>query len=255
MFPSGEQHEIRFGAQRAVVVEVGGGLRLYDGLLGYGEDEMCGGGKGQVLAPWPNRLTGGSYTWAGDELQLPLTEPAQGNAIHGLVRWANWRCIGRGDAAVTMEHVLHPQPGYPFALRLQVGYTLDARGLTVETRAENLGDRVAPFGVGHHPYFAGTPFVDDLEVEVDGRTFRVGDRKLDQTLVPESPRVRVGGRVLWYEEPYRWVQLFTGDHPAIGRRGLAVEPMTCPADAFRTGEGLVSLEPGQELGARWGIER
>lgn len=253
MIPSGEQHEIRFGDERAVVVEVGGGLRMYDGLLGYGEDEMCGGGMGQLLAPWPNRLAGGTYTWDGGELQLPLTEPANGNAIHGLVRWATWRCAARGDATVTMEHVLHPQPGYPFALRLQVTYSLGANGLTVETHAENVGGRAAPFGLGHHPYFAGAPLADDLEVELDGKAFRVGDRKLDETMKLATPRVRVGDRVLWFEEPYRWVQLFTGDHPAIERRGLAVEPMTCPANAFKTGEGLIRLEPGETFRARWGI--
>jgi aldose 1-epimerase len=253
MHPSGEQYEIGFGDRRAAVVEVGGGLREYDGLLGYGIDEMCTAGRGQVLAPWPNRLADAKYTWDGEELQLPVTETESGSAIHGLVRWSSWACVARDDASVTMEHALHPQPGYPFALRLQVAYSLDGNGLTVETRAENVGDRAAPFGVGHHPYFAGAPLVDDLEVELDGNTFTVGDRKLDETIRLDTPRVRVGERVLWFEEPFRYVQLFTGDHPHVERRGLAVEPMTCPANAFRTGEGLIRLEPGERFRARWGI--
>jgi aldose 1-epimerase len=41
-----------------------------------------------------------------------------------------------------------------------------------------------------------------------------------------------------------WMQLYTGS--AIGRVGLAVEPMTCPPDSFVTGEDLVVLEPGDE---------
>jgi aldose 1-epimerase len=41
-----------------------------------------------------------------------------------------------------------------------------------------------------------------------------------------------------------WMQLYTGD--AIGRVGLAVEPMTCPPDSFRTGEDLIVLRPGDE---------
>jgi aldose 1-epimerase len=251
--PTGEQFELRSGARRAVVVEVGAGLREYDGLLGYGPDELCRAGRGQVLAPWPNRIEGGAYSFDGVDLQLPLSEPEHGNAIHGLVRWAAWHPVARDESSVTLEHLLHPQPGYPFALRLRMSYALDGRGLTVESFAENVGDRPAPFGIGHHPYFAGTPLVDGLEVEIDGATFVVGDRKLDEAKTLSTPRVRVGEHVLWYEEPYRWVQLFTGDHPAVERKGLAVEPMTCPANAFRTGEGLIRLEPGEEFRGRWGI--
>ena len=98
--PSGEQIEITSGDQRAVVVEVGGGLRAYtiggrDVLDGYGLEEQSLSGRGQVLIPWPNRLQDGSYEFDGRRHQLPLTEPELSNAIHGLVRWAGWRV---GDA-------------------------------------------------------------------------------------------------------------------------------------------------------------
>ena len=59
--PSGEQIEIALGDHRAVVVEIGGGLRTYSAggrelVDGYGPDEMCASGRGQGLIPWPNRL-------------------------------------------------------------------------------------------------------------------------------------------------------------------------------------------------------
>jgi aldose 1-epimerase len=256
MHPSGTQYEIRCGDARAVAVEVGGGLRTYDGvLLGYAENEMCSAGRGQVLAPWPNRIAEGRYSFRGDDFQLALTEPSSGSAIHGLVRWASWSCVEHRPDAVTLEHVLHPQPGYPFTFVLRVSYRLGECGLTVETTAENVGEAAAPFGVGHHPYFAGAPRSDDLVVEIDGESFVVGDRKLDETRADlETPRVRVGEHVLWFEEPFRYVQLFTGDHRAVERRGFAVEPMTCPPNAFRTGEGLIVLEPGETFRGRWGIE-
>ena len=68
--PSGEQFEIAFADQRAVAVEVGGGLRTYsvdgrDVIDGYGVDEMATAGRGQVLIPWPNRLEDGSYEFEG----------------------------------------------------------------------------------------------------------------------------------------------------------------------------------------------
>jgi aldose 1-epimerase len=49
--------------------------------------------------------------------------------------------------------------------------------------------------------------------------------------------------------------VFTGDTLAdVKRRSIAVEPMTCPPNAFRTGEGVIVLEPGESTTGRWGIE-
>lgn len=67
------------------------------------------------------------------------------------------------------------------------------------------------------------------------------------------------GRVvtLWADAAaYQWVQVFTGDSlPLASRRtsGIAVEPMTCPPDAFRSGDDLLVLEPEQEFAAPWGV--
>ena len=60
---------------------------------------------------------------------------------------------------------------------------------------------------------------------------------------------------LWLDESYRYLELFTGDsQPSVDRRSLAVEPMTCPPNAFRTGEGLRVLEPGESTTASWGLQ-
>jgi aldose 1-epimerase len=253
ILPSGEQFELAAGAHRVVVVEVGGGIREWDGaLLGYGAEEMCGSGRGQVLAPWPNRLAGGRYEWDGEELQLPVNEVPTGSAIHGLVRWASWRAVEREEARVLLEHVLHPQPGYPFSVRLRVEYSLGPRGLAVRTQAENVGERPCPFGAGHHPYLrAPTGRVDDIVLEGE----RVGERRLDETRhEPGGWRLEVGERAVWADAAWPWLQVFTGDLPDIGRRGLAVEPMTCPPEAFATGEGVIRLEPGEHWSGEWGIE-
>jgi len=251
--PSGEQFVLQRDARRVVVVEVGGGIREWEGvLLGYGPGEMCRSGRGQVLAPWPNRLADGRYAWEGEELQLPVTEVSTGSAIHGLVRWASWRAIERGEAWVVLEHVLHPQPGYPFALRLRVEYRLGERGLTVRTAAENVGDRPCPFGCGHHPYVAApSGRVDDLVLEGEP----IGDRELDETQRrPGGWRIELGDVAVWADASWPYVQLFTGDLPDIGRRGFAVEPMTCPPQAFRTGESVIRLEPGDVFEGEWGID-
>ena len=60
---------------------------------------------------------------------------------------------------------------------------------------------------------------------------------------------------LWFGPEYPYLQLFTGDTlpPDRRRQGLAAEPMTCPPDAFRTGDGLIVLEPGQTVTTTWGV--
>jgi aldose 1-epimerase len=200
--------------------------------------------------PWPNRIAGGTYDFDGAAYQLALTEPSAGNAIHGLVRWASWQATTHEASRVVMEHTLHPQPGYPFLLALQVEYALGDDGLTVRTRAENVGDRACPFGAGHHPYVAGVPLVDDLEL--DGEL--VGTRRLDDAIAKDGAwEIRTGDVVVWADESWPWVQIFTGDLPDVQRRGLAIEPMTCPPNAFATGEGLIRLEPGDVFEGAWGI--
>jgi aldose 1-epimerase len=37
------------------------------------------------------------------------------------------------------------------------------------------------------------------------------------------------------------------------RKAVAVEPMTCPPDAFRTGVALIELDPGATWQGRWGL--
>ena len=51
--------------------------------------------------------------------------------------------------------------------------------------------------------------------------------------------------------------VFTGDalpEPERRRQGLAVEPMTCAPNAFNSGDGLLTLAPGETFRGQWGIE-
>ncbi len=290
MGASGTQVEIAFAGQEACVVEVGGGLRFYRAggrelVDGYGPDERCNSGRGQVLAPWPNRLEDGAYDWDGEHQRVPIDDFSTGCAIHGLVRWSNWQATARSSAAVTMTLDLYPRPGYPFALRLEVEYRLSADGLAVTTSAENIGAEACPFGVGHHPYLLPDgPAVDDAVVSVPAGTRipmgdrslplapepvagehdlreprRVGSTKLDQCytdLARDSDGlawVVVDGITLWVDESWPYLQVFSGDLPDVARRSLAVEPMTCPSNAFRSGDGLIRLGPGERFTGRWGI--
>jgi aldose 1-epimerase len=60
---------------------------------------------------------------------------------------------------------------------------------------------------------------------------------------------------LWMDEGFGYLMCYTGDtlDPADRRRAVAVEPMTCPPDAFRSGRGLITLEPGEQWEGAWGV--
>ena len=289
---------IAWNDQRVTVSETGGGLRTYtasghDILDGYGPEEPAQSGRGQVLIPWPNRLEDGTYEFDGEWHQLPLTEPERGNAIHGLVRSAQWQTMEREEGRVVMTYSLRPQSGYPFSLDLRIEYRLSAEGLHVETTATNVGAEACPYGAGAHPYVTvGTPTVDAAVLRIPARTVLESDERglptgrvpvagTDRDFLAPRPigstlldhcftdlerdddgiaRVRLrdpdSGRVVtvWVDRSYPYVMVFTGDPlPDVARRSLAVEPMTCPPNAFRTGEALIRLEPGDSTTGAWGI--
>lgn len=158
---TGRQYEIAHGRHRAVVTGVGATLRSCalhgrDVIRSFPAHLRSPAGHGQVLAPWPNRLQGGRYQWEGQTLQLPLSEPGRGNAIHGLVRWQVWEASERRSDGVRLRHRIHPRDGYPFLVDVEVDYSLSDAGLTVSAVAANRGTVSAPFGIGFHPYLVLT---------------------------------------------------------------------------------------------------
>jgi aldose 1-epimerase len=293
--PTGQQIEIRAGDQRAVIVEVGAGLRLYE-VAGrpvtepYGEHELPPRYSGATLAPWPNRIRGGAYEFDGVAQQLPINDVALGNAMHGLLDWERWAVLDQTADSVTLRCDTVPQYGYPHRVQVEVTYRLDAfAGLQVDCRARNLGSSAAPFGFGAHPYLhqGGVPtaevslqvpsvtvlLADDAQIPVGradvagGRFDRraggpLGDLYLDTGFVRDAGSevvVEAGGitTTVWMNSSFGYVQVFTCPDLAHGIPALAVEPMTCPADAFRSGEGLIVLpavDDGQwQWSGSWGI--
>jgi len=193
--PSGQQFEIHRGNMRAIITEVGATLRVCEGagqefLFTFSQNEMSMFSEGQVLIPFPNRIDHGMYVFNGVTEQLPLSEPARQNAIHGLTRWMNWSLVRREGHRVILSLVLHAQDGYPFVLSLQETYTLTDLGLEVETVAQNIGSTALPYGHGHHPYLTvGTALINpDLLLLPANSYFITNDR-----LIPIPPAVSVAG--------------------------------------------------------------
>jgi aldose 1-epimerase len=168
-----------------------------------------------------------------------------------------------------------------------------AEGLQVSVTAVNVGQQPAPYGTGCHPYLTtGATAIDDCELELpaaqwlpaddrgipagppkdvtgsafDFRTRRpIADTKLDHALtgLSRDEAGRAWARLaddhvelgLWAGPGYDWLQVFTGDplEPEHRRRALAVEPMTCPPNAFVSGDDLLTLAPADSVTHTWGI--
>ena len=263
---------------------------------GFDVGERATDGRGQVLAPWPNRLTDGYYEYRGRPCQAPLNEIGRHDAIHGLVRWLDWTLVERDPAAVTLACAVRPQPGYEWHLHLQITYALDESGLTVTLEAVNADRDPAPFGVGSIPTSRSArrrstarpdrPCCrlrrsgrsgrrDDVDrggrdparlpAAAQDRTARAGPAFSDLVVGRDGRAVaRLGdpadGRSveLWVDHAFRHLMVYTGDlvgEPHRRRTAVAIEPMTCPPDAFRTGVDLLDLEPGTPWRCSWGLAR
>ncbi len=61
---------------------------------------------------------------------------------------------------------------------------------------------------------------------------------------------------VWMDATHPFAMIYSGDTLAdVPRRrhGLAIEPMTCAPDAFNSGLGLITLQPGESHVSTWGI--
>jgi aldose 1-epimerase len=298
----GEQFELTLEdagrSVHAVITEVAAAIRhlSVDGVeitAGYDDDTPPPFGCGIVLVPWPNRVRDGRWTHEGRTLQLDITEPSLGNALHGLLRNTPYQLVERSDDAICLRAQVFPQNGYPFRLDTRVRYALVADGIQVTHTVRNVGSACAPVAVGAHPFLAiGDVPADaltltvsaDHHIDVDDRLNPVGVTSVEGTdwdlregrivatlnlddawsglAMTEGRSVHwlsaPDGRTvsLWADEQFGYVQVFiTREFPCRGEliTAVAIEPMTAPADAFNSGDGLRWIEPGECWSVAWGI--
>jgi aldose 1-epimerase len=169
----------------------------------------------------------------------------------------------RGDHPAPYGTGSHPYLTAGTALVDECELTLPAASrLPMDERGIPSGPPAAVDGTQYDfrtPRVIGTTRLDDaltgLDRDDDGRVWvqlTAGD---GATRGPGAAGGSGAGVRLWAGEGYRWLQVFTGDPlgPDRRRKALAVEPMTCPPNAFVTGDDLLVLEPGQAVTHTWGI--
>ncbi len=141
-------------------------------------------------------------------------------------------------------------------------YRLDAAsGLHVLIRTQNIGDESAPYGAGAHPYLTcNLQSIDSCVLTLPaseelpaGRDFSasclLGETRLDHAVktatTPAEWEVRLTSPTqnmsTFLRSTQPRLQIYTGEK--LSRKGLAVEPMSCPPDAFNSGIALIHLAP------------
>ncbi len=136
---------------------------------------------------------------------------------------------------------------------------IDACTVELDARTRILTDEKRQLPTGREPV-AGTPFDFSRGKPLGNETVDFaftdlarddGRRAWVRLLAPDGRRAE-----LWVDEHYPILELYTGHtlDPERRRHGLGAEPMTCPPNAFQSGDGLVCLEPGQSLTTTWGVQ-
>lgn len=269
------------------------GAELLDPRGGVAKYATSGSTTGiPFLHPWANRLSAARFAVGGRDVVLP-DDPSivhleeHGLPIHGFVAGrAQWvvedASAGDEHAVVAGRLDFSPDPRllaafpFPHAVRLRV--ELRAATLMLTTTVTPTSDVAVPVAFGFHPYLClpGAPRATwalslpvGRQVELDerqlptGATHAVaiapgplGDRVFDDcfTDLPLPARFTIagGGRTLGVTllAGYPFAQVFAPP----GKDFVCIEPMTAPANALVTGDGLRVVPPGETFRAAFAVD-
>lgn len=261
-----------------------------DIIDGYSDAHALSDGslaKNALLAPFPNRVADGQYHFLGRDFQLDINRPDEDNAIHGFVLNKIFTLESSAEVDDYYELVLQSEieleAGYPFPFTMVVKYRFGGPWLEVDTELTNTGKTHLPAGFGWHPYFRASDGINHLrlslspveKIEVDDRMIptgkmepydifsaahQIGTTEFDTGFHILSPdcEVQLYDEVIGLyitltfpavDTQYEYVQVYTPPN----RESIAIEPMTCAADAFNNGWGLKKLAPGESLRSHFTI--
>ena len=253
-----------------------GGLSLID-LPGSSDHPLASNPyhPSALLTPWVNRVRNGNYSFKGKNYQLPINEPALGNAIHGLLARVPFTLVQKTESSVTFEHAYQgAEPTYPFPFTFRYTYTLaEEGGLEITFMAQNTGSTSMPFACGWHPYFSfpdtkaadlsikfhpTSRFLSDSQLiplkeeNLQGKSeFVFSQEKVDHVFRLEPREKHVTEFIDHKHQRSLFLTQSSVQFPFLvvfqpeGYHSVAIEPMTANTDAFNTGDGLIELAPSE----------
>lgn len=220
---------------------------------------------GSLLAPWPNRLAGGTFELDSKIHNFgPLDRDE--NLNHGLLLRTPLD-YQLEDSAITFVHHFS-KSDFGFEVDLRVRYELTHQGFEVTAVAENLDSVAAPFAIGFHPYFK-IPGRSKLTASVT-KAFQTNDRMipigskeisgleiqlpettaLDNGFYGEGWKLQLRGDEFGFEitqQNLNHLMLYRPS-PSLfedGSEGIAIEPQSAPANAFNSELDQHLLAPGE----------
>ncbi len=238
-----------------------------------------------ILFPFPSRIPNGRFRFEGKTYQLPINEPARGNAIHGFVHPNAFEVVAQevapDAASLTLVHDYNGHiEGYPFPFQLFITYRLSAGCLSLTYKIHNTGQQNMPCAFGWHPYFKlGDGTADDFEIEIPSSTivsfdeamiptgraafeqngrFSLKEKVLDNAFIIDTerhetnlfyPLKKIQLTVFQDIEKLKYLVIYTPPH----RKTIAIEPLSSNVNALNTGEGLMVIAPNQTTSGTMGI--
>jgi len=247
----------------AVISQVGGaldklslgGIPIIDSSGVLGIESMF---FGSVLAPWPNRIANHSYSFSGQAYSTPNID-ADNNSNHGLISDRELELIAHLPDRLELGYQFGHDASYPFDVKLSITYEVFEDFLRVTAIADNRG-KTAPFGLGFHPYFlAGENFRVSANFT---KKIIANDRMIPTSQIDISGFEYVGGAIddcftgakqalletdhasvtISLEKGFEYFMLYRPND--AGKSLLAIEPMSCLANAFNSDLPSVILEAG-----------
>jgi aldose 1-epimerase len=239
-----------------------------------------------LLHPWANRLAGASYRFDGRDVKIDsgsalLYHDSNGLLMHG-VPWSHlaWDVVSNAETSTTarLDWTTDARLAvFPFPHHVEMTVALDAQSLSVDTTVQADAGAAVPVSFGFHPYFTlpgstrehwrlALPAMQHLLL--DEQSIPTGDavpfpalegplglRSFDDGFALLEPHGQFslsgGGRRITVElvEGYEHLQIYA---PA-DQDYISIEPMTAPANALISGDGLRSVAPGDSFHARFRI--
>ncbi|MBU1101258.1 MAG: aldose 1-epimerase [Bacteroidetes bacterium] len=268
--------------------------KLYPIIAGYktvDEFEKHEYYRNSKLLPFTNRLKNGNYSFEGKNYQLPINEEDLNNTLHGFFYKREFEIAEREVCEEYGKLILKTLynselEGYPFKFSAELSYEFSSEnGLILTTKIVNKCEELIPIGDGWHPYFTFGGKVDDLFLKVpkgvvnllDSQNIPTGNQmpcerfikseKIEDYLLDTGLSLETDNDalteiynpeenvtiILWQKTGHRlynYLQVFIPPD----RMSIAVEPMTCNANALNNKDGLIILSPGEKITTVCGIQ-
>jgi aldose 1-epimerase len=241
-------------------------------------DYLC---KGDFMAPFPNRISDGRYTFQGNIFQLEINEADRGHALHGFIMKKKFDLASSEEtdeyskATFVTKISSDEVKGYPFDIEVKIVFTLKINELLIEMGGKNTGQVDAPFGIGWHPYFTVNKKIDDCFLQIPATSILetdsmkeliptgkhlsndfgsnsrlIKDVKFDTCFVDLVGQTTIFENIeIFMEENMKYLQIYTPEN----RQSIAIEPMSCAPDAFNNQWGLKILNPQKEISYSFGV--